>query len=189
MGWEEERCLNWETLLFSAKPYQTWSVTSIWPLSLSPLYRILIRMMYVRAWGPFLQPPVYSLLVWRCKMSAGAMTISLFKTLHRFVEQRHGADFRRNREEKRKRSKGMHVWGECLIEPRCCSCSIFFVSAVKTHSDPGNLEKEMCARANIQILLFLWQCVFVFDCLNRVRKPFKFTLKVFHWRIWNSVTQ
>ena len=63
--------------------------------------------------------------------------ISLLKTLHRFVQQRHATDCGEKKEGGEKRK---HVWSNSVTGARCCSCSTFLSSAEKTHSDPDNLR-------------------------------------------------
>lgn len=108
-------------------------------------------MIYVRVWNSFLQPPVYCLLVWQCKMSAKAMMISLLKALHRFVEPRHATDCGRTEKSKVKES---HVWSDSVTGARCCSCSTFLSSTEK-----NTIWETMCKCQNIA-----WAC-FVTVCL------------------------
>lgn len=132
--------------------------------------------MYVWVCSPFLQPPVYCLLAWQCKMSARAMIISLFKTLRWFVEQRHATDCERRR---RKGKKETHVQSDFVTRARCCSCSTFFPLQRK-HTLIQATWETTCKCQNIALAWFMTVCL-VLDCQNWVSLPLKAYSKIHPW--------
>lgn len=103
-----------------------------------------------RVWSPFLQPPVYCLPVWQCKMSTTAMMISLFKTLHRFVEWRHatGCGTRGRRKGRGKKEKKQSMFGVILSLGPDVVLALLFCSLQRKHTLIQTIW-EVCQTQNI----------------------------------------
>lgn len=131
--------------------------------------------MYVWAWNPFLQPPLYCSLVRQCKVSASAVVISLLKTLPRFVPK------------KVKDNKRKAMFAAILSPGPGVVLALLSFSLQRKHTLIQTIWETMCKCQNIAL-----SCFVTLSCV-RLSELGQFTieniLKDFLLMGWNSVTQ